>query len=462
MGILAVLSLVTAFCAALDGSAYQQAATKFIGELSANHKEIASAVFYQTLRISMLVSVPLAAIIFLYAPTLASGMLGTATDAYLFKVLAVDILISAGALPVAIGTLFGLQRFKASSIIGVVGALLRQCLIILLIVFLKNFVGLVIAWVLSDLATFTAYGLYILRVVGRPGGSFSVKKLLHFSWPLNISGVITFGYSWFDRALLVVFVPLATLGAYNAALTAFGAMAGFSSPMANVLLPTYSGISGRDRLESCRSATRLASRYVSLTMVPLAFGLLATARPALTLFVGKAYADGTLPLMILSLAFGVTVFAVGVSPMMLAISETRLYMAITVVSVVLGLMSASILLPIMGIVGASVARGVAMVASTGLMLVVLSRKKAMALDVEAIWKSLVAGALMAIILFGAQMVAYNRLLLPGYVVLGGATYLVTLRLLKTVRKEDVNLMDRFLGSKLRFATKLLEALVVSG
>lgn len=463
MGILAVLSLVTAFCQALDGAAFQQAATKFIGELHPNKKAAISAIFYQSIRVSIFFSVPLVVVVFLLSPTLASTLLGAATDAYFFRFLALDILVYAGALPVAIGALYGLQRFRAASTIGVVGVLLRQCLIIILIILLHDFVGLVIAWVLSDLATFAAYLVYILRVVGWPSGVFSVRKLLGFSWPLNIGSVLGFGYGWFDRALLVAFVSLASLGVYNAMLFAFSALAGVSVSMSSALLPAFSNMSGRgDGLESGRKATRLASRYASLTIVPLAFGLLAVAKPALTVFVGEAYAGGTLPLMILCLAFGLTAFSVGVTPMLLAISETRMSMVVTAASVLIGLASAYFLLPIWGIVGASIARGLAMVGSTGLVLLVLDRRKAMGLDVETIWKSLVAGIVMSIVLFGAQIIMYSRLLLPVYVVLGAITYLVALRLLKTVRKDDVDLLARYLGPRLNFASKLLDAIVVSG
>ena len=462
MGILAVLSLVTAFCQALDGAAFQQAATKFIGELHPNKKATISAIFYQSARVSILFSLPLALVVFLLSPTLSSALVGTATDAYLFRFLALDILVFAGVLPVAIGTLYGLQRFRAASTIGVVGVLLRQCLIIILIIFLHDFVGLVIAWVLSDLATFAAYLVYIFRVVGWPSGVFSVRKLLGFSWPLNIGSVLSFGYSWFDRALLVAFVPLAALGVYNAMLFAFSALSGISVSISNAVLPVFSNMSGRgDGLESGRKATRLASRYASLTVVPLAFGLLAVAKPALTVFVGEAYVGGTLPLMILCLAFGLTAFSVGVTPMLIAISGTRMSMVATAASVFVGLASAYFLLPLWGIVGTSVARGLAIVAGAGFVLLVLHRRKAMRLDVEAIWKSLAAGVVMEAVLFGAQMILYSRLLLPVYVVLGGITYLVALRLLKIVRRDDVDLIARFLGPRLNFACKLLDAIVVS-
>jgi len=46
-------------------------------------------------------------------------------------------------------------------------------------------------------------------------------------------------------------------------------------------------------------------------------------------------------------------------------------------------------------------------------------------------------------------------------VLGGATYLLVLRVLKTVHEDDVNLIGRYLGPRLNLVTRLLSAIVVS-
>ena len=46
---------------------------------------------------------------------------------------------------------------------------------------------------------------------------------------------------------------------------------------------------------------RAASHYVSIVAMPLAFALVATARPALTLLVGGAYQSGVIPLAVLAL-----------------------------------------------------------------------------------------------------------------------------------------------------------------
>ncbi|MGA2626645.1 MAG: oligosaccharide flippase family protein [Candidatus Bathyarchaeia archaeon] len=461
VGILAILSLIIALAQSLNGGAFSQAATTFIGELASDSREAASAVFYQSLRVTLLFSIPISVFVFVAAPSIASLLLGSVAQAGLFRVLAVDLLVFSGALPVAIGTLLGMKRFKEAATIGSAGIILRQCLVVLLIIFMRNLVGLVIGWILSDLAMFVAYAVFIIHVLGLPKKSFSLRKLISFSWPLSIGNVVNFAYSWFDRAILIAFVPLAALGVYNAALTAFGVLSGITGSVNNALLPAYSNIHWRGGLESCRRATWLASRYASLAIVPLSFGLLATAKIALTTFVGQAYVGGADSLAILSLFFALTAFGSVLGTMLVALSETRMVMWITVASVLLAVASAYVLLPLMGITGASVARGLVMVASLVLTIIVLKKKNAVSIDLETLWKTLVAGGLMAGVLVLVQMMFYSSYLLPAYMVLGLIVYLVTLRFLKAVREHDIELIHKYLGTRLGFVSKLLAAILIA-
>lgn len=461
VGILTVLSLITALSQAINGAAFQGAAMKYVGEYTGADEALAAGVFYLTLQVSLILSIPLAAFIFLESGSLAHVLLGTTAEEGLFRVLAVDVLAYSGVLPVALGAVLGAKRFKQAAAIGTGGALLRQCLIILLILFLKDFIGLVYAWVLSDFAMLAAFGLYAVGALGLTKRPFPLRKLVSFSWPLSINSLVNFAYSWFDRAILIVFVSLASLGVYSAALTAFGVLLSIAAAFGNALLPVYSNISGRGVLESCRRATRLASRYVSLVMVPLAFGLLATAKPALTLFVGEAYAGGAVPLMIFCLPSALSAFGLALGPMLTALAKTREILWITVASVVCALVSAYIILPFMGIVGAPIARGVAGVVSLGLTIFVLKRMQAMSVDVEMAWKTIVAGAAMAIALIAIQMIVYSRILLPVYVVLGAVVYLILLRTLNAVRANDIELIERYLGARLGVVARLLGTILVT-
>ena len=464
MGILAVLNLVNGLCQTVATLALQQAATRFVAEhLERNEKEAAASVFYQAIRATLLLAAPFALAVFFGATEFSILLLGEQTYTTFFQLLALDIILYAGALPVLTSTMLGLQRFKETAVIGTVNALLRQFLIIVAIVLLNDFVGLVIAWVVSDLIAASVYGWYISRALGVPRFDFPLRKLLSFSWPLSISNTVAFASSWFDRALLVIFVPLATLGVYNATITAFGVLASITTSVSTTLFPAYSVIQSSDESRlSLTGAVRMSSRYVSIIAVPIAFGLLATAKPALALFVGPAYVNGTEPLMILSGAFALTIVGGAIlSPVLLALGETPAVSVITSVSVVLGLLAASILLPFLGMTGAAVARGFSMILTTVLMFVFLARKIRLELDLEAIWKSLVAGTIMAVIILAAQIPIYSKFLLPLYAVIGVLTYLALLRLLNTIKPSDMEFLRRYSGQRFGLVLRFLDRYLVT-
>ena len=462
MGIYVVLLLVNASCVAFF-TWFPQAVTKFVAEnISRGFRSVAAAAFYQALVANVVISAPVAAVIYVGASFLASHLLGNPALAPLFQILAFDTFIFAGLIPVLAFALLGLHMFRETATIGlVVGGVIRQILIISLIILLKSFAGLVIGWVISDAGTAVIYFVLAVRALGAPRFDFPLLRLFRYYLPLEFLSIIYFAQAWFDRALLLVFVPLATLGIYNAAVTAFGAVSGVMNAMSNVLLPAYSSVQGKAevRVELGR-AIRLATRYSSLVLTPLGFGLLATARPALILFVGESYAAGYLPLAIFCGAFAITAFTVALAPAFLALEETKLFAAINGSSVVISIALAYSLLPEWGILGAAAARAFAMILAAALTIIFLRRKITLQLDLRTIATHLFAGGTMALAILAVELVEYSKLLLPVYVLLGAVVYLILLRLLKGVDASDMYLLSRFLGTSLLPVSQILSWILV--
>ena len=455
MGILAVLNLVNGACLVLGTIALQQAATRFVAERFSQSRSVAAAAFYQAIRTTFIIAALLGAAVFLGSSALSTRLFGAQNFVIYFQVLAFDIVISAGLSPVLSNTMFGLQKFREAASVGIFGTLLRQSLIIILVLLLQSFLGLAVAWVASDLVIASTYAAYLLRYLGPPRFDFPLRKLVNYSWPLAVSNGVGYVYSYFDSAVLLVLVPLATLGVYNATLQAFGALNGISNAIAATLFPAYSAIQNGKQRGSSSDAVRLASRYAYLTAVPLALGLFATAKPALTLFVGRAYVTGSNPLMILSGVFAVTVIGIVLGPMLLALAHTRAASAITTGSVILSITTAVLLVPTWGILGASVARGFGMITSTALTILFLRKKLSLTLDLGMIPKTLAAGVIMAAIVMAVQIPFYSQYLLPLYIVIGAVAYLTALRVLKAMKQEDIDLLGKYFGHKLSFATSIL-------
>jgi len=215
------------------------------------------------------------------------------------------------------------------------------------------------------------------------------------------------------------------------------------------LFPQYSELQGRDGMRSLEKAVRTASRYVCYVVVPLALGLAATARPTISLFAGRAYEMGAIPLAILSLFGAFTFVGVALSDIFSITERTKISALLTLIGVSISVFLGFLLLTSTGVFGAAVLRGFAMALGLVLMLVFLRRMRLLAVtfDLEALRKSWVASSVMAVAVLCLQFLVYSKYLLPVYVLVGGVVYLVMLRFLRAVRAHDLNLAKAFVGKK---------------
>jgi len=417
--------------------------------MSKGSKFAAAGAFYQGLRASLILYLPVVVIIYVGAAFLSSRLIGVASYAPLFQVLAFDTIFYGGIIPIAVAALLGLKMFKETAAVGLIlQGVFRQILIISLLILMRNFIGLVIGWVLADMTTSAIYLAIVIRALGRPRFNFPLIKLVRYYLPLELQQIIGYAATWFDRAILIFSVSLATLGIYNAASTAFGVLLAVSSGMVSMLLPALSSIQDKVGGVKFRDAIRLATRYACLTLTPLDFGLLATARPAIDLFLGPAYLAGVVPLMIFCAIDGLTAFGTAFGPALLALEETKEFTLVFSADVAVSITIAFMIIPHFGIVGAAFARGLAVCAAQVLFLLILRKKITLQMEFPIIVKTLIAGMTMAVVLLAAQYVHYSKYFLPAYVLIGGAVYLATLRLLKAVDLADVDLLRRFLGKRL--------------
>src|SRR5208283_18706 len=102
----------------------------------------------------------------------------------LFRILALDVFF-ASILQLLTAALLGLRMFKETAAVGlIVQGFARQVLIIVLLVLMRNFVGLVIGWLLSDGAAVAICLWIVVRELGAPRFDFPMGKLFRFYLPL--------------------------------------------------------------------------------------------------------------------------------------------------------------------------------------------------------------------------------------------------------------------------------------
>ena len=459
MGLLAVLTLVVGLAQLIVALALPSAIVRFVSEELASGRRLgAAAVLYQSLKISALLSTLVSAGCFLSASYIAAAL---STKPILFQLLAVDILLSAGLIQVIAAALVGAQRFREYSSVTVIHAIVRQALILGLLSVFRDFSWLVWAWVISDVVYVLMIVSLAIRTLGPPTFGFSLGRLLKFSLPLMPGNSIAFTYAWYDRVLLIPYASIAALGIYNASLTAFNVLSSIPGGVATALYPVYAEIQSTRGRTGLEQAIRVASRYVSFIAIPLALGLFATAKPALSLFVGEQYEAGSTVLQIVTIFFALTALGNAFGSTLLLLGRTMTVSTVTAVSVAASLVTALFLLPLLGISGAAVSRGVGMAVGFFLTLALTTRHIRLSFDHEAFWKSLVASLGMVIVVSLAQYAFYNRLLLPVYITLGACTYVAGLRLLRAIDTADLELANQFLGRRLQPIASLLRRILIA-
>jgi O-antigen/teichoic acid export membrane protein len=457
MGLLAILSLMLSLAQLTAPLALPNAITRFVAEeLAQGRRPNAADAIYQSTGMSVGVAALMAVACFMFSSQISAAL---STEPIVFQLLAVDIFVTAGFNQTLASALLGAQRFRDYSIIGVAYGVFRQTLILLLLFLFHDFSWIVAAWVISDVFSLLVMAFAVFRFLGPPRLQFNPRRLLRFSLPLMPGNSIGFAYNWYDRALLIPFVSLTELGVYNVTMTAFGVLSAILSGTATALYPAYARIQTVKGRTGLQDAIHVASRYVSFISVPLALGLLATAKPALSLFAGEPYEPGSAALQIITLFFALTVLGNAFGNIFLLLGRTATASATTAVSVAASLATALILLPSFGINGAATSRGVGMLVGFAVTLAVVRGEIRLSFDLEAFWKSIAAGGGMVIAVWLAQYAVYSRYLLLGYVAVGGLAYLAGLRLLRAIHPSDVQLVNQFLGKRYKPLINLLSKLL---
>lgn len=463
MGVTVVLTLTLGLAQVLTDLGFSGGLTKFVAEYRGKEVDYTFMSFGAVLT-KALIAGSAAAFCVLAAPSLSGFLLKSGEYAFLFQLLSVNVLTFCFKVTVS-NLLLGVNRIREMAILNVASALIRQIFAVGLLLCGFGLVGLVTGWILGGLAYNILGALIIVKntyVRIHPIREIApyLKTLARFSWPLFITGVVLFLYSSFDQALLLAYVPLNEVAVYNIALQAFGVLSVIPAALSNTLFPYYGEQHGKDEQQKIVAGVYGSSRYIALLYTPLALGLMVTANPAITLFAGQAYAGGDVILTVLCLFGGVSGLVASFGGLLLVYNMTPTVLLINMASVVGSIVMLPVLLPSFGVVGMAVIKGVAMVISFVLTVVVLRRRMPIRFDGEAVWKSWIGAVGMFVAVWLMEYVYFTPYLLLLYVVVGGVAYAIALRLLGAVKKNDVKLIRDLLGKKATVILDIVEKVLV--
>lgn len=282
------------------------AVLKFIPELLAKRaRSGAGKLFTTSFAFSLVLGGVIAAVLVAAPGIIVPFVGGQAISANFVRLSGVDVLIlSVGQ--VCIGALIASGEMKSVTLYLILWSAARYTLAsVLLVSFAIS--GVLVGWILGDavLLIFAVQkSLRTLRVGGGRAG-FSMSELVRYSLYTLLSALIGFAVNQADKIVTLARQGLPELAVYNVA-TVVASLAGFAPyALLIVLLPALSALHAARRIRQMRQLIRSYTRYVSIVVLPVAFGFAAITGVALQIF-GPEYVVGLVPSVIVSVATGLT------------------------------------------------------------------------------------------------------------------------------------------------------------
>jgi len=398
-----------------------------------------------------------------FAPQLSLLLLRDTSYSSLFQLVAVDVFLVCVFTTVN-KLLLGLNRFLEMAILSVIAVIVRQLFVVGLLILGYGLNGVLIGWILGDFFYVTV-GIIILvgkkhiRMHSPKEVVPHFRKLVKFSWPLFLTDAVLFLYTWFDRVILLAYIPLREVAVYNVAYTAFGVLSIVPTALSTTLLPYLSEEYGKNKHNNIAIGATASTRYLILIFTPLALGLMSTAPTALTVFAGEGYAEGALILATLSIFGGIAVIGAVFIVLFLVYNMTFRVLLINISSVGVSIVVSFLLLPKLGVIAIAVAKGLAMVLTSFLVVATMRKRVDLKPIGEVLWKSWSATGIMSVIVWLVRLAYPSRYLFPFYILIGGIVYLIALRIFKATDKNDIRIARNVVGSRGEFVVDFLEKIL---
>lgn len=345
--------------------------------------------------------------------------------------------------------LFGLQKFRLIALIGMTGSTLKLLGSTYFLFLGLNLLGVIIGWATADLAATFLLLFFVSTSLGKIKSSneFSFTEILRYSLPLYGASIIGYFSATVDKLIVLSLSNLAVLGIYSVAIAVVGVVVMISDSISSSLFPQLAQMHGRYGRDALKEASLRASRYIFLIFMPLAIGLAAIAYPTMRFFFGENYTLGSLPVMIISVVVALTSATVIINNLLLSLGRTRVVLEASVISVTIGATFSALLVSPLGSIGAAIGRGALLSSSFAYSAYRLRKTFGLYFDMRAFKASLLCTSIMAISVFAAQSLLGATYLLPLYIAIGGAIYILMLRSLNVLNNQDARLLKEILPSR---------------
>jgi O-antigen/teichoic acid export membrane protein len=431
------------------------AVTKYFSEsIGKEDEKGAHGVIINGLKFLLLSAISSSAICIIFASQISLIFLKDSKDFFYFWLLSINIfLVILSQLFTSI--IYAAQMFREYFITYIISNFIKTFTSIILLEMKFGIIGVLTAWIAGSSSLFLVSLIFSknLLKIGKNKGEFSLKTMLKYSVPIYGSSIISYFQSTIDKYVILLLTNQEILGLYAPAVTAMAYVAGFSGYITSAIFPKMSELFGKKDLDTMLKGLKEVSRYASIIYVPLAFGLAAVSIPTIDLFAGSRYVGGGPVLMILALTSIILPISNTLGVYFASIGNTKVFFISSLFSLIMGSTFSLILVPVLSIIGAALARGFSTFFGFIIFLFCLENKKI--IDWKNFLKVSIISLIMAIVVYSLTLIIYSKYLLPIYILIGGIIYITLIIILKVINKSDIELMIDILPDNIKNKVKII-------
>jgi O-antigen/teichoic acid export membrane protein len=277
---------------------------------------------------------------------------------------------------------------------------------------------------------------------GNPGKRLleTLREMLHYGVPFSISSIIGGLLAQFYAFLMAIYCTDAMIGNYHVATQFATVLTFFTTPILTVLFPAFSKIDPRGENGLLQTVFQSAAKYTSMLLVPATMAVMVLSKQMISTLFGEKWIHAPLFLTLHVISNLFIIFGGLILGSLLAgVGETKTLMKLSLITLICGVPTASILIPSMGILGLIITNITAGIPSLFLGLNLIWRRYKLRVNMRESMKILASSTSAAAITF----LAVNIIALAYWIELavGGAiflvTYIFTALLIGAIKKADI-------------------------
>ena len=300
--------------------------------------------------------------------------------------------------------------------------------------------AIVVAWFCVAVYSFRKQRVMPLSL--RSGG-FG-RELLRFSLPVFGIAIMGLVFSWTDTLMLGRYAGAADVGIYNVAISLVRLLTFVIGSAGFVFMPLVGELYSQGLNEEIRRVYQILTKWVFSATLPIFFVLFFFPEMTITFLFEQRYVVAAESLRILSLGFMFYVF-MGLNVLVItAMGLQKELVKTAIVGIVLNVALNYLLIKRMGMgmQGAAISTSISYTVYSSMNTFILYRKTGIHMFTNAYIKPMLCSAAISVVLYMAvKNLPFTLMLMPAYLAIFIAAYVLSILLTGSVEVEDVNLIE---------------------